>query len=140
MSRVVKPDGLIAIGVWSDIEQNPYFAALIGAVGRFLGEEVAAGLGAAFTLTEASEIEKLFVDSGLKGSKVEIQDFNLDLPQIDKFVLDHIGATPMAAAFSKLPESSQKDLANAVADKLGRYETATGVTVPFQIHVGKAVC
>jgi ubiquinone/menaquinone biosynthesis C-methylase UbiE len=139
MSRVLKPDGLLAISTWRSVERNPYFDALIKAVSKYLGAETAAGLEAAFTLTSSSEIKKLMVEAGLKNSTVEALEINLDLPHIEHFVARHIGATPMARSFSAAPESVKQDLVVEVARSLESYNTEAGVSVPFRINVGKSL-
>ena len=138
MSRVLKPDGLIAISTWRSVERNPYFDALVKAVSKYLGAETAVGLEAAFTLTSSSEIKKLLAEAGLKNSTVEALEINLDLPHIEHFVARHIGATPMAGSFSAAPESVQQDLVMEVVRSLENYNTEAGATVPFRINVGKA--
>jgi ubiquinone/menaquinone biosynthesis C-methylase UbiE len=138
ISRVLKPDGQLAISTWCSIEKNPYFDALVKVVSKFLGAETASGLEAAFTLTSSSEIAKLLTHAGLKNSTVDAFEINLDLPPIEDFVARHISATPMAGSFSAAPESTQQDLAKEVAKSLERYKTEAGATVPFQINVGKA--
>jgi SAM-dependent methyltransferase len=165
MSRVLKPDGQLAISTWCSIEKNPYFDALVKVVSKFLGAETASGLEAAFTLTSSSEVKvvskflgaetasgleaaftltssseiaKLLTHAGLKNSTVDAFEINLDLPPIEDFVARHISATPMAGSFSAAPESMQQDLAKEVAKSLERYKTEAGATVPFQINVGKA--
>jgi ubiquinone/menaquinone biosynthesis C-methylase UbiE len=139
MSRVLKPDGQLAISTWCSIEKNPYFDALVKAVSRYLGAETASGLEAAFTLTSSSEIKKLLAEAGLKKSTVEGLAINLDLPHIEHFVARHISATPMAGSFSAAPESVQQDLVVEVARSLESYNTKAGATVPFRINVGKAL-
>ena len=138
MSRVLKPNGQLAISTWCSIEKNPYFDALVKAVSKYLGAETASGLEAAFTLTSSSEIKNLLAEAGLKSSTVEAFEVNLDLPPIEGFVARHISATPMAGSFSAAPQSTQQDLAKEVGKSLEGYNTKAGATVPFRINVGKA--
>jgi ubiquinone/menaquinone biosynthesis C-methylase UbiE len=138
MRRVLKPRGQLAISVWCEVRQNPYFDALMQAVTNHLGAETASGLGAAFTLSEPSKIEKLLVEAGLQRIEVEMCELSLKMPELGKFVANHISATPMSAKFFALPESLQNDLVEEVADNLAMYQTEAGATVPFRIQVAKA--
>jgi SAM-dependent methyltransferase len=138
MHRVLRPRGQLAISVWCGVGHNPYFDALMKAVTNHLGAETASGLGAAFTLSKPSEIEELLVAAGLQKVEVEMCELSLKMPEICKFAASHISATPMSASFSALPESLQKDLVEEIADNLAMYQTDTGATVPFRIHVAKA--
>ncbi len=139
MSRVLKPDGRLAMSTWRPIELNPYFDALVKAVSKYLGSETASGLEAAFTLTSSIEINALLAQSGFNNPTVEVLEMHLDLPPIEQFVTRHIGATPMAGSFSAAPESMQQELVGEVARSLESYNTEAGTTVPFRINVGKAV-
>jgi len=138
MQRVLRPRGQLAISVWCEVGHNPYFDALMKAVTNHLGPETASGLGAAFTLSEPSEIEGLLVEAGLQRIEVETCELSLEMPEISKFAANHISATPMSASFFAASESLQNDLVEDIADSLAMYQTETGATVPFRIQVAKA--
>ena len=59
MRRVVKPGGRIALSLWCEIEESPYFYTLIQAIARHIGPEAAAGLKSAFALCDADDIYRL---------------------------------------------------------------------------------
>jgi ubiquinone/menaquinone biosynthesis C-methylase UbiE len=138
MRRVLKPRGQLAISVWCEVGLNPYFDALMQAVANHLGAETASGLGAAFTLSNPSEIEALLVEAGLQNIKVEMCELSLKMPELREFAAKHIGATPMSTSFFASSESIQQDLVEEVADHLATYQTETDATVPFRIQVAKA--
>jgi ubiquinone/menaquinone biosynthesis C-methylase UbiE len=54
MRRVLKPGGYIALSLWCDLDDNAYFQALVTAVSEQIGPATAAGLKAAFALTDAA--------------------------------------------------------------------------------------
>ena len=54
--RVLVPGGRLALGVWRDLEHQPFYAALTAALERYVSSESAASLRAAFTLANAEEI------------------------------------------------------------------------------------
>lgn len=43
MYRVLKPGGRVVLSLWCDIQERPYFDALVRAVTRRIGEETATG-------------------------------------------------------------------------------------------------
>jgi ubiquinone/menaquinone biosynthesis C-methylase UbiE len=53
MHRILKPGGRIAVSLWSDIQKSPYFHAMVQAITKNIGAETAAGLRAAFGLSDS---------------------------------------------------------------------------------------
>lgn len=135
MVRVLKPSGRAAISLWSDILENPYFHALAEAIGRYVGQDTAAGLMAIFGLSNADEIRRLLSEAGFRNVKMRVQQLDLSLPKLDDFVPRHITATPMVAGFNAASPIEQAKVIQEIADRLELYTTETGVCVPFRTHL-----
>ena len=56
MRRVLCPGGRAGVSVWCALDRSPYFLALVESISEYVGAETAAGLGAAFGLSDGSRI------------------------------------------------------------------------------------
>ena len=158
MRRVLRPGGRVGVSTWSPIEDNPYFESLVEAVRAHVGDETAAGLGAAFKLTDAEELRSLLsggtASDGLEasngveasngaelsgGAEVRTVRFELDLPDASSFVPRHIAATPMAAGYARASAEARAAVLADVAASTAPYRIAEGMRVPFATLVGIAV-
>ena len=59
MSRVLAPDGAVAIATWCSADKSPGYATLIDLVGRIVGPDGAAALEAPFCLGDPGELASL---------------------------------------------------------------------------------
>jgi ubiquinone/menaquinone biosynthesis C-methylase UbiE len=137
--RVLKPGGRVALSLWSDIEENPYFHVLIDAISKHIGEETAAGLQSMFNLSDADEIHALLEEAKFTDIQMTLRQLELELPRLTEFVPLHIGATPMAAGFNAAEKAAQEAVIQEVAEQLALYESDDKVMVPFGMHVATAV-
>lgn len=135
MHRVLKPGGHLASGLWCDIRESPYFDALVEAVARHIGPDTAAGLKAAFTLSNPDEIRDLMLGAQLKNIGTTVRQLDLDLPPLSEFVPLHVSATPMAAGFNAASRPAQQAVMEEVSEGLARYKMDGGVRIPFKTHL-----
>jgi ubiquinone/menaquinone biosynthesis C-methylase UbiE len=139
MRRVLKPGGRLALSLWADIRESPYFHALVEAMARYVGPATAAGLKSAFNFTDAQAIRTLLDEASFANTEIIAEQIELDLPLPEQFVPVHVGATPMAAGFQSAPADAQRAVVNAVSDALADYRTHDGVCVPFTTYLIMAV-
>jgi ubiquinone/menaquinone biosynthesis C-methylase UbiE len=135
MRRVVKPGGRVALSVWCEIEESPYFYTLVEAVARHIGSETAAGLKSAFALSDADEIRRLLKAAGFGQIEMTVAQLNLLLPKLAEFVPHHISATPMAAGYERADEPAQQSIIRDITETLSQYETNGHVQIPFKSHL-----
>ena len=135
MRRIVKPDGRVAVSLWCNIEDNPYFYTLVEAVAKHVGPETSAGLKSAFALSDANEIYSLLEEAGFGQIDMSVTQLDLSLPKLTEFVPRHISATPMSAGFNRASEEVQQIVVKNVTEKLSRYETDGHVQIPFKSHM-----
>ena len=137
MYRVIKPEGYVALSLWCDIQENPYFHALVDAVAHHIGPETAAGLGTAFRLSNADEIRSLLSATGLRSIEMAVVQLDLDLPVLTGFVPRHISATPMATGYAAASAGAQRAVVDEIVGHLAQYQTSTGVCIPFKSHMAR---
>jgi ubiquinone/menaquinone biosynthesis C-methylase UbiE len=133
--RVLKPGGRAALSVWSELDESPYFQALVEAISKNINRETAAGLEAAFSLSEATEIRQLVEVLKFRSIEITARQLDLPLPPLQQFVPQHIQATPMAAGYFAAPVSVQKTVVKEVTEQLSAYITEQGACVPFKTHL-----
>jgi ubiquinone/menaquinone biosynthesis C-methylase UbiE len=132
--RVLKPGGRATVSTWCDIQDSPYFYALVEAINRHIGSETAQGLKAAFNLTDPDTIRSLLTNAGYQHIDMIVKPLDLPLPNLVDFVPSHVSATPMSVGFKAAAKQAQLDVVQEVSDRLAPYQTDTGVCVPFRTH------
>lgn len=139
MYRVLKPGGRVALSLWCEIQESPYFDALVQAVTRHISAETAVGLRAAFGLSDLETIRTLVEAAGYTHPGVEVKQLDLRLPILSEFVPRHVSATPMAAGFSAASPEKRQAVVAEVSEKLASYDSGNGVCVPFRTYLVQAV-
>ena len=140
VARILKPGGRLAVSLWSDLRESPYFQALIDAISKHVGAETAAGLEAAFGLSDTGEIRALLAGAGFGPIEMVVERLELELPAPETFVPTHIDATPMSAGYRAAARRDQERVVRDVAAAVEPYRMNGGVRVPFSTHLIIATC
>ncbi|MEZ5501014.1 MAG: methyltransferase domain-containing protein [Steroidobacteraceae bacterium] len=139
MLRVLRPGGHVAASLWSRIEENPYFDALLHAVDDHIGADVAQGLRAAFAFNDCEAICKLVSAAGFSQAQTRSQCLNLELPVPTQFVPEHVSATPMAGGFANASPAARAAVVRDVTDKMAPFASAGGICVPFAMQIATGI-
>ncbi len=139
MCRVLKPGGRVAVSLWCDVQESPYFYALVQAVTRYIDAQTATGLGAAFSLCDLAAIRSLLAEAGFENIQAMVQQFDVELPSLSDFVPRHVSATPMAPGFNAATVEARQVVVQAVSEELASYETGSGVRIPFRTYLVQAL-
>lgn len=137
--RILRPEGRAVISLWCELEESPYFHALVEAVERHIGAETAVGLRSAFGLTDRDEINKLLFEAGFGDVTMTVGQLDLRLPVLNEFIPRHVSATPMAAGFAGALPEVQQAVVGEVVGWLEAYALEDGgVQVPFRAYLIRA--
>jgi SAM-dependent methyltransferase len=139
MRRILKTGESLYVSLWCPIAQNPYFDALVHSIAHHIGEETAAGLKAAFQLSNLDEIHDLLREASFVEVEAVATEIPLTLPPISDFVPRHIAATPMGPGYAAAPTTTQQAVLDTVAEQLADYQSNPGIRVPFRSHLIRAV-
>ncbi len=134
MARVLKPGGRVAISLWADIAQSPYFNALVSAVARHISPDTANGLRAAFGLSDPTAIRQLLTSAEFHHVHLTTETLMLPLPPAQQFVPIHIDATPMGAGYRAASAERQAAVVEEVVSAVGEFAIESGLRVPFTTH------
>jgi ubiquinone/menaquinone biosynthesis C-methylase UbiE len=133
MRRVLDHGGRLALSVWNTL--GFYNSAVSAALTQFVSAEVAARFNASRNAPNADELQRLATEAGFSAVKVSVARTNIRLPHIDKFVLDHLAATPVAAAIGNADEEARNNIGVSVKERLNPYADGDGITYPEETYV-----
>lgn len=136
--RILKQGGLVALSAWCELEENPYFHAMVETITDHIGADVAVGLKAAFALPHAATLQSLLETCGFDEIEITQRQIDLPLPKLNEFVPRHIGATPMAAGYEAAPPTVQQAIVDEMNVRLAEFVTDEKPIVPFRSHMARA--
>src|SRR5206468_3127630 len=131
--RVLARGGRLALSVWSST--GVYNSAVGRALIRFVDEDTASSFCASRNVPAKGELERLAVAAGFSDVNVRISRMNVHLPRLDRFVLEHLAGTPVAASIAALDPESRKNVGTSVMEELLPFREGDGVTYPEEIHI-----
>jgi len=137
MRRVLMPNGRAVLSVWRIM--GVYHAAVMDALRAHVGAEVAARFSASRVVPDADELDRLAVDAGFRDVAIEACRMNTRLPAVDRFVLAHLAATPVAGAVAAASVDARSAVADHVRLALRAYADGDGVTIPDESNVVTAL-
>ena len=133
MRRVVRGAGRLALSVWAAV--GPYHTAVGEALARFVGEDVAASFRASRKVPGKDELERLVATAGWSEVRVSVGRLNIHVPGVERFVVEHLAATPVAATIAAADAEARKNIGASVKRAMARFEDGDGVTYPEETHV-----
>jgi SAM-dependent methyltransferase len=119
MRRAARPGARIGIAVWCAIDESPFFAALAGALGKALGDEVAAAYRSGpWGLGDADQLEQLAIDAGMSDVRVTRHQlpviFEGGVPQL----VATLAAASVAPQVAALDDAGRTRLRHAAEETL----------------------
>ena len=133
MRRVLGNNGRLALSVWNNV--GIYNTAVSSALAQFMSSDIAARFNASRKVPSADELKYLAIEAGFSAVRVTVSCIDIDLPHIDKFVLDHLAATPVASSIGAATAEARKKIGNSAKEQLQRYAHGGGITYPEETHV-----
>ena len=133
MGRVLDRGGRLAVSVWASA--GVYNSAVGEALARFIGEDSASRFCASRKVPAKDELERLAIGAGFSDVNVRTSRMDVRLPGLDRFVLDHLAGTPMAASVEAAGSESRASIAASVMRAMQRFNDGDGVRYPEEIHI-----
>ena len=133
MRRVAARGGRLALSVWSAV--GPYHTAVGEALARFVDESTATSFCASRKVPGKDELERLVATAGWSEVKVSVSRLSIHVPGVERFVLEHLAGTPVAAALAAADAETRKNIGASVKRAMELFEAGDGVTYPEETHV-----
>ena len=133
MHRVLARGGRLALSVWSST--GIYNGAVGKALARFAGEETASRFCASRNAPGREELERLAVAGGFSDVTVRMSRMKIHLPRLDRFALEHLAGTPVAASIAALDAESREKIGASVMQEMLSFGEGDGVAYPEEIHL-----
>ena len=137
MRRVLIPGGRVLLSVWRIM--GPYNVAVVDALSMHVGADAAATFSASRTVPDADELHHLVVGAGFREVTIQPSAMNIRLPAVEKFVLSHLAATPVASAVAAIGSDVRAALVHQIGLALRAYVDGDGVMVPDETNLVKAI-
>lgn len=135
--RVLVPSGRILLSIWEG--ETPYSSAMAAAVEKHVGRESATTLRKSRACPDPETVRDLMIQTGFRDAKTCARSLTRRLPEIARFVLRHLAATPVASAIAALSDEGRVALADDVRKALLAYAEGDGVRYREVAHVVMAV-
>jgi SAM-dependent methyltransferase len=133
MRRVLVPGGRVALSVWSSA--GLYNTAVGEALTRFVGEDTASKFCASRRCPGKAELERLAAGAGFSDVNVRISRMSIHLPRLDRFALEHLAGTPVAASIAATDPEVRRNVGASVMRDMQRFNEGEGVMYPEETHV-----
>ena len=138
MRRVVKPEGKVAVIVFSALEKNPYHGIVFAIVQR-LGNIPPASPGEPwmFALGDPGALEYLYRRTGFFNVSVHTIPIQRHFPSAaDAIRRMRNGAGDMRELMNQLNETERERAWVEIEEQLGRFEGPNGLEVPGEMLIG----
>lgn len=129
MARVARRGGRIGATVWTPTPGNPFLELETAMLSMHGG-----GALASFAATKG-QLLGWFKEAGITGVEIEVVDSAVSLPAVREYVPLHLKALPWSASFFELSQEQQKAALGDLAAGLAKYESGSGLQVPFSSYL-----
>ncbi len=133
MTRVVRPEGKIALTVWDDVGNSPGYAGMIGLIEDMFGRTAADALRAPFVLGDRQAFQNLLNEGGMVDVTVETVTGTARFDSIREWVRMDVRGWTLS---DYIDDAGFEALVAAAERKLARFAAADGsVAFPAPAHI-----
>ncbi|MGI9648944.1 MAG: class I SAM-dependent methyltransferase [Acidimicrobiia bacterium] len=131
MARVTRMGGTMAVTVWSDLADSPYFDGMYQMLLRFCDVKPD---DMAWSSTP-QQIDGWFEAAGISRPEIQRVVRTVSLPPPLDYIPAHMLATPWAPAFDSLSSERKSAAVGYMAGHVDRFLTEEGMDVPFSSYL-----
>lgn len=101
MCRVVRPDGTVAVQVWSGLDAQPAYRPFFDVIARHAGPEAVGLVNTYFSLGDLDEVRSRIQAAGLRVTGTRTHVSVMELPSVDAAVAVEVRSTPLGERISE---------------------------------------
>lgn len=124
--RVLEPGGRLTVATWGPVEDNPWPAALLRAVGRLLGEDAGAGMAIVCALGDPAVLEGLLFEAGFEKIIVHEQVWAATHRDVRVAAAGQLAALPSGSAIDGLTREQQTEFVELMCELLADHVDEAG--------------
>jgi ubiquinone/menaquinone biosynthesis C-methylase UbiE len=124
--RVLEPGGRLAVATWGRLEDNPWPAALAGAVGRLLGDDASGGMAVVCDLGDPAELAELLREAGFEKVTADEQQRTVTHRDVRAAVAGQLAALPSGSVIDELADEQRSELVELMCELLSDHTDAAG--------------
>ena len=124
--RVLEPGGHLVVATWGRLADNPWPAALSGAVGRLLGNDAGAAMTMVCDLGDPAELGDLLRSAGFDDVVVHDQQRRATHPDVGAAVAGQLSALPSGSALGALTDEQRSVLVDSMCELLAEHTDSAG--------------
>ena len=138
MLRVLKPEGRIALAVWSFAERNPFHYILSRVVERYVeSPPVAPDAPDAFRYAEPGKLSSILSKAGAAAVSERVFQFSIRASvSLDEFwTLRSEMSERLRSKLAKISKDQLAEVKREIIDDLREYSTHNGITMPAEVLI-----
>ncbi len=135
MRRALRSGGWLAVSCWTQISEQPPFAAFANALGARGWAVEAAAIGVPFCLFDADELAALAAQAGFAAIRVETETLQVALPPARVWADGYANVPPFAGAYKAATPQEREVFLSDVEERLSPFATAAGVVAPMTSNI-----
>lgn len=132
--RVLISGGRLVLNVFSKMEDNPAYTALVQTLERHVSAEAAATRRAIFGLSDADELYELMIDAGYRDIKIETVVRTVRFPSPQEFLRRQL-ASWKSEVVAGMDSNSRAAMVNEMETALQSYVDDEGLAFPMGTHL-----
>jgi ubiquinone/menaquinone biosynthesis C-methylase UbiE len=140
IARVLRPGGRAALAVWGPRARNPWLGVLADAVQEHTGSQVPPpGIPGPFSMSADGALERTLAAARLEQVHVEemaVPTHDASFDEYWRLRTDLMG--PLKRTFAELPSQDLAKIRETVRERLSKYHTADGLTIPGLAYIASA--
>jgi len=139
MGRVLKPDGDLAISVWSTPERTRVIGIVLKCVATFWPAAMVPGAPTWFDFGPEGALEKILMDTGFKSIKTARFDYPLEVKDGEEYWRTNLGVSGRLQMLLKnVPQDVAKQIEAQAKAEAEKYRVGENLRIPCEFVIGWA--
>jgi ubiquinone/menaquinone biosynthesis C-methylase UbiE len=130
--RVLRPEGRIAVSVWSTGDKVPFLHAIVGPMLKHAEPDETGYLPTPYELGGPGEMVKFLESAGFKRAHEERHTHSLRFEDEERYLQSILKATPIGHSLSEEPPDVQQEVLREARKNLVPWKKREGISIPAE--------